>query len=92
MLSSAAFSASSWQKSSVYGNRTAAFFFALGHLPSTLVTFGELTPILLIRCFLFNGGFGLFLGWLYRKYGILYAMMGHFLLHLVSKILLLLFI
>lgn len=29
--------------------------------------------------------FGLFFGWLYRKYGIKYAIMGHALLHIVSK-------
>ena len=31
------------------------------------------------------GGFGLLFGWMYRKYGIQYAMLSHALLHIVSK-------
>jgi membrane protease YdiL (CAAX protease family) len=69
----------------------AAILFAAGHLPATAVTFGALTPLLLFRCFLLNGGFGLVFGWLYRKYGIAYAMMGHALFHVVCKIVLLIF-
>lgn len=70
----------------VIANVTAAVVFAAGHLPATVVLFGKLTPLILFRCFLFNGGFGLVFGGLYRKYGIVYAMIGHALFHIVSKI------
>ncbi len=66
-------------------NIVAALVFAALHLPATHVTFGGITPLLVFRCFFLNGGFGIFFGWLYRKYGIQYAMLGHALLHIVSK-------
>jgi membrane protease YdiL (CAAX protease family) len=69
----------------VIANVLAALLFAAAHLPSTLMTFGELTPLILFRCFLLNGGFGLIFGWLYRKHGIVYAMLGHALFHIVCK-------
>lgn len=53
--------------------------------------FGGLTPLLVVRCFLLNGAFGLVFGWLYRKYGIQYAMLSHALLHIVSKTIWLIF-
>ena len=64
----------------------AAVLFAAGHLPATVAIFGELTPLLLLRCFLLNGGFGPIFGRLYRKYGIVYAMISHVLFHIVSKL------
>lgn len=76
----------------VVANVVAALLFAAGHLPATLMLFGELTPLILFRCFLFNGGFGLIFGLLYRKYGIVYAMMSHALFHIVCKIILIIFI
>lgn len=76
----------------VAANLIAAIAFAAGHLPATLSTFGELTRLILFRCFLLNGGFGLIFGWLYRKYGIIYAMTGHALFHIVSKLIWLVFI
>lgn len=76
----------------VISNVIAALLFAAGHLPATVVTFGGITPLLLIRCFLLNGGFGLVFGWLYRKYGIIYAMMAHALFHIVSKLIFFIFI
>lgn len=66
-------------------NVISALLFAAGHLPATVTIFGELTPLILFRCFLLNGAFGLFFGWLYYKYGIQYAMIGHAMLHIVSK-------
>ena len=45
----------------------------------------KLKKPLLFRCFLLNGGFGLIFGRLYRKYGIIYAMMAHALFHVVCK-------
>ena len=66
-------------------NIIAAILFAAGHLPATVQAFGGLTPMLLFRCFLMNGAFGLIFGRLYRKYGIQYAMLAHMLFHVVSK-------
>lgn len=76
----------------VIANVIAALLFAAGHLPATSVLFGSLTPLLLFRCFLLNGGFGLVFGLLYRKYGIVYAMAGHALFHVVAKLTWILFI
>ena len=73
----------------VIANIIAALLFAAGHLPST-ATMTALTPIIIIRCFLFNGCLGLAFG--YRKYGIGYAMISHGLCHLISDILMLIFI
>ena len=75
----------------VIANIIAALLFAAGHLPST-ATMTTLTPVLIIRCFLFNGGLGLAFGYLYRKYGVGYAMISHGLSHLIADILMLLFI
>lgn len=72
-------------KAIIAANIAAALLFAAGHLPATLLLFGELTAPILVRCFLLNGGFGLLFGWMYRKYGIQYAMLSHALLHIVSK-------
>ena len=69
----------------VIANVLAALLFAAGHLPATQLTFGQITPMLLLRCFLLNGAFGLIFGRFYRKYGIQYAMLAHVLFHLVSK-------
>ena len=76
----------------VVANLLAALLFAAGHLPNTLVIFGELSPMILFRCFLLNGGFGLAFGWLYRKYGLRYAMLAHAGCHLVSKLIWILFV
>ncbi len=71
-------------------NIVAALLFAAGHLPATAVLFGELTPALLIRCFLLNGGLALGFGWLYTKHHVGYAMLAHAGVHIVSKLLFLL--
>ena len=76
----------------ITANIVAATLFATGHLPATLAFFGELSPLLIFRCFLLNGGFGLIFGWLYRKYGIIYAMISHALFHIVSKLIWIIFI
>ncbi len=68
-------------------NVIAALLFAAGHLPATFVLFGELTPVLLLRCFLLNGGLALGFGWLYSKHHIAYAMLAHAGVHIVSKLL-----
>jgi hypothetical protein len=75
----------------VVANVIAAILFAAGHLPVTAETIG-LTPIILVRCFLLNGGFGLLFGWLYRKYGLRYSMIAHGGCHIISKLIWILFI
>lgn len=75
----------------VIANIIASLLFAAGHLPSTM-TMTELTPVILFRCFLFNGGLGLGFGYLYRKYGIGYAMTAHGLAHLISDMLMVIFL
>ena len=69
----------------VAANVIAAILFAAGHLPTTAVLMG-ITPMILFRCFLLNGGFGLLFGWLYRKYGLRYAMIAHGGCHVLSKL------
>ncbi len=71
----------------IAANILAAVLFAAGHLPSTMQTFGEITPMILLRCFLLNGFAGLIFGGLYRRYGIHYSMMAHAGAHIVWKIL-----
>lgn len=70
----------------VAANVAAALLFAAGHLPGTVMLFGELTPMILLRCFLLNGSFGMLFGWVYRKFGIQYAMVSHAMFHIVSKL------
>jgi len=75
----------------VAANVIAAFLFAAGHLPATAAMM-ELTPMILFRCFLLNGGFGLLFGWLYRKYGLQYSIVAHGGCHIVSKLIWILFV
>ncbi len=76
----------------VISNIVAALLFAAGHIPATIQTFGYVDALILFRCFLMNGAFGLAFGWLYRKYGIGYSMLAHFGAHLISKVIWILFI
>lgn len=73
------------EKMLVISNIIASVLFAAGHLPATFQTFGHLTPMLICRCFLMNGAFGIVFGRLYRKHGIQYAMLAHMLTHIVSR-------
>ena len=75
----------------VISNVIAALLFAAGHLPATSIMIG-LTPMIIFRCFLLNGGFGLIFGRFYRRYGIHYAMLAHCGVHVVSKLIWILFI
>ena len=75
----------------IISNVIAALLFAIGHLPATAEILG-LTPMIIFRCFLLNGGIGLMFGWLYRKYGLRYAMIAHGGCHIVSKLIWILFI
>jgi hypothetical protein len=73
-------------------NVIAALLFAAAHLPATIMSISPITPMIIFRCFLLNGGFGLMFGRLYRKYGIHYAMIAHGGVHIVSKLIWILFI
>jgi len=75
----------------IVANVIAALLFAAGHLPATAQLMG-LTPMIIVRCFLLNGGLGLLFGWLYRKYGLRYSMIAHGGCHIVSKLIWILFI
>ena len=75
----------------IAANIVAALLFAAGHLPATLVLLGD-SPLIIFRCILLNGGFGLLFGWLYRNYGLRYAMLTHGGCHLVSKLIWILFL
>ena len=69
----------------IASNVIAALLFAAGHLPATAAMIG-LSPMIVFRCFLLNGGLGLTFGWLYRKYGLRYSMIAHGGCHVVSKL------
>ena len=75
----------------ISANVITALLFAAGHLPATAILMG-LTPMILFRCFLLNGGLGLLFGRLYRKYGLRYAMLAHAGCHIVSKLIWILFL
>ena len=75
----------------IVANLVSALLFAVGHIPATVMTIG-ITPMIILRCFLMNGGFGLVFGRLYRKRGIEYAMLAHAGVHVVSKLIWILFI
>ncbi len=75
----------------IASNVISAILFAAGHLPATLILLGS-SPMVIFRCFLMNGGLGLLFGWLYRKYGLRYAMIAHGGSHVVSKLIWILFI
>ena len=72
-------------------NVVSALIFAAGHLPATALLLG-ITPIILFRCFLLNGGIGMLFGWLYQRYGLRYAMLAHAGCHVISKLIWIIFI
>lgn len=75
----------------IAANLIAALLFTAAHLPATALLMG-LTPMIVFRCFLLNGGLGLAFGWLYRKFGLRYAMLAHAGCHVVSKLIWILFV
>ena len=75
----------------ITANIIAALLFAAGHLPATATMLG-LSPMIVFRCFLLNGGIGLMFGWLYRKYGLRYSIIAHGGCHIVSKMIWILFV
>ncbi len=72
-------------KAFIIANVFSAILFAAGHLPSTIVLFGGLTPMITMRCFILNGAAGLLFGRFYRKYGLHYAIPAHMIFHIVSR-------
>lgn len=75
----------------VASNIIAALLFAAGHLPATFIMIGN-SPLIIFRCFLLNGAFGLLFGYLYRKHGLRYSMLAHAGCHIVSKLIWILFV
>ncbi len=76
----------------IFANVLSAVLFATGHLPSTITMFGAITVPILLRTYLINCAGGLCFGYLYRKYGIQYAMLSHMGAHIVWKLIWYLFI
>ncbi len=76
----------------VGANVICGLIFAAGHLPATISTFGGLSFLIVVRCFLLNGALGIVFGELYRRYGIQYAFVGHMGAHIISKLIWILFI
>ncbi|MGE3911351.1 MAG: CPBP family intramembrane glutamic endopeptidase [Chloroflexota bacterium] len=72
-------------------NGVTALIFGLGHLPLA-ATLAPLTTMLVIRTLILNGVAGLSFGWLYWRYGLLAAMVGHMsadvVLHVLSRLVL----
>lgn len=58
-------------------NLIAALLFGLGHLPATAALV-PLTPLIVIRALVLNGGCGIVFGMMYRRYGLEWAMLAHF--------------
>ena len=75
----------------IVANVVAALLFGIGHLPATLMLLGN-SPMIIARCILMNGAFGLLFGYLYRKHGLRYSMLAHAGCHIVSKLIWILFI
>ena len=75
----------------IVANVIAAILFGIGHLPATLMMLGN-SPMIIARCILMNGTFGLLFGYLYRKHGLRYSMLAHAGCHIVSKLIWILFI
>ena len=75
----------------IVANVIAALLFGIGHLPATLTLLGN-SPMILARCILMNGAFGLLFGYLYRKHGLRYSMLAHAGCHIISKLIWILFV
>jgi hypothetical protein len=58
-------------------NVVTALLFGLGHLPAT-ATIAPLTSALVVRAVVLNGAAGLVFGWLYKRFGLEWAMASHF--------------
>ena len=60
-----------------FANIVTALLFGAGHLPAA-AAITQLTVLLVVRTLVLNGVAGLVLGWLYRRYGLEWAMVSHF--------------
>ncbi|WP_179865726.1 CPBP family intramembrane glutamic endopeptidase [Bacillus pseudomycoides] len=69
----------------IVANIVSSLLFAAGHIPATIMTFGGLNALILIRCFLLNGVPGILFGWLYQKLGLQYAIIAHALAHIITQ-------
>jgi hypothetical protein len=58
-------------------NIATAVLFGIGHLPAT-AAIAPLTGALVVRAVVLNGAAGLVFGWLYRRFGLEWAMASHF--------------
>ena len=75
----------------ISANILASILFAAGHIPATIAMIGT-SPLVIFRCMVMNGSLGLLFGWLYRKYGLRYAMIAHGGCHVISKLIWILFV
>ena len=66
--------------------------FGLAHLPQALMIGIPLTALFVTRTVILNGMGGIFLGWLYWKYGLESAMIAHFFADIVLHVILVLII
>jgi len=66
-------------------NIVTALLFGLGHLPATAAIV-PLTAPLVVRAVVLNGAAGLVFGWLYRRFGLEWAMASHFSADLVLHV------
>jgi hypothetical protein len=60
-----------------------ALLFALGHLPAVKAIVGKISPTLMARTLLLNMVVGIICGWLFWSYGIVAAMIAHFIADIV---------
>lgn len=67
-------------------NVTLAVVFALGHLPALKNLVGNITAPLLTRTLVLNMAVGLVCGWLFWNYGIVAAMLAHFIADIVYHV------
>ena len=67
-------------------NILAAVVFGIGHLPAMALII-PLTPLVITRTIILNGGFGVIFGWLYWKRGLESAMVAHFSADIVLHVL-----
>lgn len=64
----------------------AAVVFGLGHLPATLVTFGNVNGFIIMRMLLMNGIGGVVFGYLYWKRGLEYSIIAHMFAHVFMQL------
>jgi hypothetical protein len=64
-------------------NIVLALLFALGHVPTLKAMVGTISPMLLARTLLLNMAVGIICGWVFWNYGIVAAMIVHFIADIV---------